>query len=239
MQTYNLPFSGAYTINSALNDLQNAVQSDRSQFSGTSEPTNTVAFQFWADSTLTSLKIRNAGNSNWISLFPDLTVAGGGLVQAASGAFTTNAPTSSVAASATNELARKGEVDARPLFQTAQMTMPLTTGNQVCCALRNSTQVATILDVTLVGTGTTSGSDGSNYHRFQVRRVNDGLTLLSTPKTTATQEMTGQAPYFLGVDQNTLLTGSTTLRLEYDKVGTPTNISSGQLFIVTSFTTPI
>ena len=50
-------------------DLNNVLAAIISQNSATTEPTTTVAYMFWADTTTAILKQRNAGNSAWISLF--------------------------------------------------------------------------------------------------------------------------------------------------------------------------
>jgi hypothetical protein len=47
-------------------DLNNALLAIVSQNSGTSEPSTTYAYQWWADTTNGQLKIRNAANSAWI-----------------------------------------------------------------------------------------------------------------------------------------------------------------------------
>ena len=49
-------------------DLNNALAAIVSTNSGTSEPTTTYAYQFWADTTAGVLKIRNGANNAWITL---------------------------------------------------------------------------------------------------------------------------------------------------------------------------
>ena len=49
-------------------DLNNALSAIVSLNSGTSEPTQTYAYQFWADTTAGVLKIRNGANTAWITL---------------------------------------------------------------------------------------------------------------------------------------------------------------------------
>ena len=50
-------------------DLNSALQALASQSAGATEPTTTFAYQLWYDSTTDILKIRNADNDAWISLF--------------------------------------------------------------------------------------------------------------------------------------------------------------------------
>jgi hypothetical protein len=49
-------------------DLNNALAAIVSQNSGTSEPSTTYAYQWWADTTTGLLKLRNAANSAWITI---------------------------------------------------------------------------------------------------------------------------------------------------------------------------
>lgn len=55
-------------------DLNLAFLAIQSQNSGTSEPSTTYAYQFWADTTTGILKQRNTANNAWISI---LTLATG------------------------------------------------------------------------------------------------------------------------------------------------------------------
>ena len=50
-------------------DLNNALAAIVSQNSGATAPSPTYAFQWWADTTTGLLKLRNAANSGWITLF--------------------------------------------------------------------------------------------------------------------------------------------------------------------------
>ena len=49
-------------------DLNNALAAIVSQNSGATEPATTYAYQFWADTTTATLKLRNSANSAWIEL---------------------------------------------------------------------------------------------------------------------------------------------------------------------------
>jgi hypothetical protein len=50
-------------------DLNNALAAIVSQNSGATEPATMYAYQWWADTTTNLLKLRNAANSGWITLF--------------------------------------------------------------------------------------------------------------------------------------------------------------------------
>jgi hypothetical protein len=49
-------------------DINDALQAITSNNSGATEPTTKFAFQWWADTTTGLLKLRNAGNSAWVTL---------------------------------------------------------------------------------------------------------------------------------------------------------------------------
>jgi hypothetical protein len=63
-------------------DLNNALAAALSQSSADTEPPVTKAFMFWADTANNLLKIRNAGNTGWITL-GDLSAANLGLALSA------------------------------------------------------------------------------------------------------------------------------------------------------------
>lgn len=56
------------TSNAARTDINNALQALASSSSGTSAPGTTYANQLWYDTTNNYLKIRDEGNSTWITI---------------------------------------------------------------------------------------------------------------------------------------------------------------------------
>lgn len=68
-------------------DLNNALSAVATNNSGTSEPSTTYAFQWWADSNTGLLKVRNAANSAWVTV-GTLASANLGLAPLASPSFT-------------------------------------------------------------------------------------------------------------------------------------------------------
>lgn len=56
------------TGSAVRSDLNNALAAIVSNNSSSTEPSTTYAFQWWADTNNTLLKIRNAGNSAWITV---------------------------------------------------------------------------------------------------------------------------------------------------------------------------
>tara|TARA_R100001082_G_scaffold58783_1_gene32582 strand:- start:893 stop:2146 length:1254 start_codon:yes stop_codon:yes gene_type:complete len=69
------------TGSAVRSDLNNALAAIVSNNSSSTEPSTKYAYQFWADTNTSILKIRNSANSAWINLF---TLAGGIDVDAAS-----------------------------------------------------------------------------------------------------------------------------------------------------------
>jgi hypothetical protein len=57
------------TGSAVRSDLNNALAAIVSQNSGATAPSTTYAYQWWADTTTGLLKLRNAANSAWITLF--------------------------------------------------------------------------------------------------------------------------------------------------------------------------
>jgi len=73
-------------------DLNDALAAIFSLSSGDTEPSTTVAYQLWADTTTGLLKIRNSANTDWVTLFsmadPSATTSQEGLVELATGTET-------------------------------------------------------------------------------------------------------------------------------------------------------
>lgn len=63
---YEIANSSGLIFRGRVNEVFAAVQSSNS---GATEPTGTVAYQLWYDTTTNILKMRDATNSTWISLF--------------------------------------------------------------------------------------------------------------------------------------------------------------------------
>ncbi len=61
-------------------DINAALAALVSNNAGTSAPGTTYAHMWWTDTTTNKLKLRNAANSAWIEVLPDITAAYGGLL---------------------------------------------------------------------------------------------------------------------------------------------------------------
>lgn len=70
-QTYDLPVLGTDIANVALKTkISDGFEAVRTHFSGTTAPTATAPYQFWADTTAGLLKQRNAGDTDWDVIGP-------------------------------------------------------------------------------------------------------------------------------------------------------------------------
>ena len=62
---YNIANAAGATVRADINSVLSAIVS---QNSGASEPATTFAYEWWADTTNSVLKIRNSGNTGWVTL---------------------------------------------------------------------------------------------------------------------------------------------------------------------------
>ena len=81
---YDIANANGQNFRADLNNVLDAVQSTNS---GTSEPSTTVAYMLWADTTNNLLKVRNGANNAWISL-GSINATNLGLAAVASPTFT-------------------------------------------------------------------------------------------------------------------------------------------------------
>lgn len=81
MQVWNLPLQANQAAGSSkgMVDINSAAEALRTCHSGASEPSSTVAYMLWADTTNFLLKMRNSTNTDWIVIceIADATVNGG------------------------------------------------------------------------------------------------------------------------------------------------------------------
>ena len=75
------------TGSAVRSDLNNALAAIVSNNSSSTEPSTTYAFQWWADTNNTLLKIRNAGNSAWVTV-GDYSATNFGLLTSSSASST-------------------------------------------------------------------------------------------------------------------------------------------------------
>ncbi len=238
--SYTLPTTASAVTGTAwLQALDNAVEAVAGMFYGTSAPAHKNG-RLWCDSTTVGApKVKISIGGAWYTILDDADAAGGGLVRAVAGAFTTLAPTSAVAASSANDLTRKNEVDARVLATgmsyigsvSATSTIPLWEAPAVC----------DIVDVRLVAWGAGLAISATNYYIFEVWNATAGNALqggtVGPPPTgtllTASTYSPGGTAFTadtwrsLSVDQNnTGLAAGSSIQLRMTKVGTPAALTT-------------
>ncbi len=107
-------------------DLNLAFLADQSQNSGTSEPSTTYAYQWWADTTTGLLKQRNAANNAWISI---LTMSTGAVATATSATTATTASSLTLGSDAAGDIAYRGASDYDRLAKgTAGQVLKMNSG---------------------------------------------------------------------------------------------------------------
>lgn len=207
----------------------------RSSFSGTTAPTSPtpVEGQLFCKTDTNVLQIYTG--SAWVTIVPDYTVAGGGLVPLTGGtmsgvlAMGSNAITNLANGSASTDAVNKGQVDAR--LAAAPVTVSITgTANSLVWV---APAACTISDVLLVSSAATSGSNASNNWSFNVRNVTQSENLRSAGKSTNGAEIAAETAYALALDQN--LTGiaqNDVLRLDVTQTGSPTSLSAARVVAV-------
>lgn len=238
--SYTLPkTASAVTGTEWLQALDDAVEAVAGMFYGTSAPSHKNG-RLWCDTTTAGApKVKISLGGSWYTLFDDADQAGGGLVRAVAGAFTTLAPTSAVAASSANDLTRKNEVDARVLGTgpcyigsiSATSTIPLWETPSVC----------DLVDVRLVAWGAGLAINASNYYIFEVWNATAGNALqggtvgpapTGTLLTASTYSPGGTAFVAdtwrsLSLDQNNAgLAAGSSIQLRTTKVGTPAALTT-------------
>lgn len=216
----------SHTVNAAIaTHIANALTYMQRTYSG-GVPASPVAFQIIVDTTTTpdSLKIRNAANAAYVTLFPDITAAGGGLLPLSGGTMTgaidfggfdlTNVGNADAAGEATN----KGQVDARVHAITVPLGTLSATDNKYLAVVGTGTW--TIVDVLIVSE-TAVTSDASHLWTFQVRNLTASVDLRSAVKSTNGAAITADTAYALGLDQNLGPSSGAVLQLQMAKTGSP------------------
>lgn len=147
-------------------DLNSALQALASLNSGATEPTTTFAYQLWADTTNSLLKIRNSANSGWVTI-GDIGTAFLGLVDPAtantfSAAQTFNSGTLKLAGSTSGTATLNPPAAA----STYTYTLPAVTGTLASLALAQTftaAQRGTVSALTDAATITPNFSTANNF----------------------------------------------------------------------------
>lgn len=237
--SYTLPkTASAVTGTEWLQALDDAVEALAGMFYGATAPSHKNG-RLWCDTTTAGApKVKISLSSTWYTILDDADQAGGGLVRAVAGAFTTLAPTSAVAAAAPSDLVRKNEADARTLVAMYPLGTISASGthNIFVCPQAGTT----IVDVRLIVTSTVA-IDATNYWGVRIYDPAAALSLISgtvgppptgallaassySPGGTAFTANTARAS---GVDQNnTGLAANKVIQLELTKYAAAANLQN-------------
>lgn len=199
-QTYQLPAGTDKASTAIKTHIANALEALRSIFSGASEPASPVAYQLWADTSTSLLKIRNSANNAWLVL---------GTLQGSSGIYVPSSEFQVASLSATTTLklgAAKQAGSAVRLCLLCDTASTSSSGNEWQPMLRKRTNATPGTPVNLfsatVGTFTALGGVGGGVE-FTAYKV-----LAFTP------------------DQNATLAADDELELVLTKAGTATTLAN-------------
>lgn len=186
-----------------------------------SAPAAPITGQLVRDTSGTDLlKIRNAANSAYVTLFPDIETAGGGLLPTAGGTMTgaiamgTNKITGMGDATAAQDAVTKAGADARVIAVPVLIGTLSATDNKYLFIAGTGTM--TIVDVVLV-TEASIASDATNHWTFQVQNLTAAVALRSAAKDTNGAAITANTAYALGLDQNLTPASAAVLQLQCTK----------------------
>lgn len=237
-QNYQTVTSASDTAAAAWAKYNSTIDALVTQHSGSSAPSTTHPYMLWLDTSggSAALKIRNGGDSGWITLFDTIsktsgtTPTGAGLVSGTSAAFTTAAPTSAVAASSATDLVRKQEVDARK--EIVAINLGDISATTVFYALCHSAAVT--ISRAAVVTAASLTSSATDHWEINVRNVTAANYLKAAAYDTdpaVDGDLTAAACNDVGLDQNLTLSADDLLRFEFNKNGSIGNLTSVTVFL--------
>lgn len=245
--TWNAPAASSVTVAAFRTVVNDCLETLRTVHSGTADPASMVAFMLQVRSDTGVLQIRNAANSAWLTLFPNVAAAGGGALLLSGGTMTgaiamgTNKVTGLGTGTAAADAVTKAQVDAQAHVAMAYIAGFNATLNRP--AFTAPAGGCTILAAYLLSDTATAGSGAGTRYDFQLRNVGvDGAgttDMLSVVKTTNGAEIGVYDSYNLGVDQNQALTEGQSLQLRITMTGSPTSLASAQIQLAIHYKSPV
>lgn len=224
--------SGGDSWNTAYPKLNSFIAAVNSWQSGATAPSPTPAtYMRWVDTSAGTKPLKiNTGTPSvpvWTTLFPDVSVANGGLLSLAGGTMTaalnmgSQKITNLANGTASGDAVNKGQVDGSPKVQSLHLGTFTTTDEKMLMIVPAN---CTILTVKIANENSIASS-GVNFWTFQVRNLTAGVNLRSSAKSTNGAAITADTTYDLGLDQN--LTPAQNAVLEFQAVlggGAPGNL---------------
>ena len=246
--TWNLPLLSSGTPSADFVKLNDAAESLRTLHSSGTAPAAPVAFMLWLDTSTTpdTLKMRNAANGAWVTIVPDVTATGGGLLPLTGGtmsgaiAMGSTKVTGLANGTASGDAVNKGQVDAQPqVFACYIAGFAATLNRPAFVATANLTVTAAYL---LSDTATAGSGAGTKYD-FQLRNggtAGAGTTdMLTAAKSTNGAEIGAYDSYDLGAFTTPAMAVGEGMQLRVTMTGTPTSLSAAQIQLVIHYTTTI
>lgn len=246
--TWDLPLTGGAggdSVKASRQKLNDGLESLRTNFSNATEPSSTVAYMWWVDTTTGTLKMRNAADTAWITVLEDLTISGMGLMRRASPAADANLDMNGdgggpykiinlLDGTAATDAATKGQVDGG-LHQMVFDVGTINASATIHGMFRGSG--LDIVDAYLI-TATGTALHASNYWQMTLRNITDSVDLNLNRKTTESgasnaEAITANVWWAFNIDQNqTAITAADNVALEIVKVGTPSDLTNCKLVII-------
>ena len=222
------------TLSAARAVLNDAIARLENNFADTSTPTNPVDGMLFFHSSNHTLQIYDLGNTAYRTIVPDITAAQGGVMhttsaQTLAGTLTVNAATGD------NHTPRAVQVEDAIQSVIINVGGFQTSDDKYLWSVPLASQY-TIDEIYLIcNTATTSSVVSTTDWEFQVRNLTAAEDLLSSPKLTSDTEITADARYALGVDQNNtktdLASAGEVLELQVTKTGSPTDLQAAEIIV--------
>lgn len=220
------------TINTNFSVLQNL-------FRSATAPTSPVAGQLWLDTSSGNvLKIRNAANSAWVTLFTNTETASGGSLPLAGGTMT-----GAIAMGSTKITGLANGTVSGDAVHFGQVTSMV---QQLICNVGDLSATATKLLTVCTGAisisevyilnSTSIATNATNYWTFMVSKQG-GSDLQSAALSTAATALTANVGTAVGINQNNTagsLTSGSVLKIAITKNGSATALTD--LVVVVNYT---
>lgn len=234
-QTYDIPMAASDTLSTSRGDLNSALDTLRSTFSGASAPT--------APAPVTGQIYFNTGDNTfyayngtgWVAVLGPISVSNGGTILAnGSVAFSgdqsmgSNKLTSLASGTASTDAINKGQVDARREITAVFLGDISATADTYIFA---AGVASTITNVTLATTASLT-SNGTDNWDVNVRNLTGAVDLKAADYNTNTDgDFTADARNDLGLDQNLSITATHLLEIQFTKNGAIGNLTDCVAFV--------